>query len=80
MAALIDTSIWIDFLRPSSLLTLKLFVAPFVLDPDAHLAEPVTFEVLRHATAVEAVRGPTEKSHARSLLGERACSELNAYK
>ena len=27
--------------------------ATFILDPDAHLAEPITFEMLRHATAAE---------------------------
>jgi len=26
---------------------LKQFIAPFVLDPEAHLAEPVRFELLR---------------------------------
>ena len=28
-------------------------MAPFILDPEAHLAEPVTFEILRHATPAE---------------------------
>jgi predicted nucleic acid-binding protein len=54
MPTLIDTSLWIDFTRARSPRTLKRFIAPFILDPDAHLAEPITFEVLRHATPVEA--------------------------
>ena len=54
MPALIDASLWIDFTRARSPLTLKQFIAPFILHPDAHLAEPVAFEILRHATAQEA--------------------------
>lgn len=54
MATLIDTSLWIDFTRARSPKTLKRFIAPYILDPEAHLAEPIIFEVLRHATAAEA--------------------------
>jgi predicted nucleic acid-binding protein len=54
MPTLIDTSLWIDFTRTRSPRTLKRFIAPFILDPDAHLAEPITFEMLRHATPTEA--------------------------
>jgi predicted nucleic acid-binding protein len=54
MPSLIDTSLWVDFTRRRSPRTLKRFIAPFILDPDAHLAEPITFEMLRHATAAEA--------------------------
>jgi predicted nucleic acid-binding protein len=54
MASLIDTSLWVDFTRKRSPRTLKRFVAPFILHPDAHVAEPITFEILRHATAAEA--------------------------
>jgi predicted nucleic acid-binding protein len=44
----------VDRLHPRSLAAqLKQFIAPFILDPDACLAEPVAFEVLRHATAAE---------------------------
>ncbi|HEY4329157.1 MAG TPA: PIN domain-containing protein, partial [Phycisphaerae bacterium] len=32
---------------------LKQFIAPYILDPQAHLAEPVAFEILRHATPAE---------------------------
>ncbi len=53
MSTLIDTSLWIDFTRARSSKSLKRFIAPFILDPDAHLAEPVAFEMLRHATAAE---------------------------
>ena len=53
MPALIDTSLWIDFTRMRSPRKLKQFVAPFILNPDAVLAEPITFELLRYATAAE---------------------------
>ena len=49
MTLLLDTSIWIDFTRARSPAALKQFIAPFVLDPAAHLAEPVRFEMLRSA-------------------------------
>jgi len=54
MSTLIDTSLWIDFTRARSPQLLKQFIAPYILHPDAHLAEPITFEILRHATAAEA--------------------------
>ncbi len=54
MPTLIDTSLWVDFSRSRSPQPLKRFIVPFILHPEAHLAEPVIFEVLRHATAVEA--------------------------
>ncbi len=54
MPTLIDASLWIDFTRTRSPRTIKRFVAPYILHPDAHLAEPVAFELLRHATASEA--------------------------
>jgi predicted nucleic acid-binding protein len=54
MAWLIDTSLWVDFTRARSPRAVKRFIAPFILHPDAHLAEPVAFEILRHATAAEA--------------------------
>jgi predicted nucleic acid-binding protein len=53
MATLIDTSLWIDFTRTRSPQSLKHFIAPYILHPEAHLAEPVTFEVLRYATPDE---------------------------
>ena len=56
MATLIDTSVWIDFTRSRSPRTLKEFVAPHVNDPEACLAEPIIFEVLRSATDDEALR------------------------
>ncbi|MCP9819430.1 PIN domain-containing protein [Synechococcus sp. Cruz-9H2] len=54
MTLLLDTSLWIDFTRARSQAALKQFIAPFVLDPGAHLAEPVLFEVLRSARPEEA--------------------------
>ncbi len=49
MTLLLDTSLWIDFTRARSPAPLKQFIAPFLLDPEAHLAEPVRFELLRSA-------------------------------
>jgi predicted nucleic acid-binding protein len=54
MTTLIDTSLWIDFTRARSPRALKRFIAPYILDPEAHLAEPIAFEILRHATPAEA--------------------------
>jgi len=54
MPLLIDASLWIDFTRARSPRTLKRFIAPYILHPDACLAEPIAFEILRHATAAEA--------------------------
>ncbi len=53
MPSLIDASVWIDFARAWSPKALKQFIAPFILSADACLAEPVAFEVLRHATPSE---------------------------
>jgi hypothetical protein len=53
MITLIDTSLWIDFTRARSPRSLKQFIVPYALHPTAHLAEPITFEVLRHATLKE---------------------------
>jgi len=54
MALLIDSSLWIDLTRSSSLPALKQQIAPWVLDASAHLAEPVVFELLRFARPAEA--------------------------
>lgn len=54
MTLLLDSSLWIDFTRSRSPVTLKQFIAPYVLDPQAHLAEPVIFELLRSARPEEA--------------------------
>jgi predicted nucleic acid-binding protein len=56
MATLIDTSLWIDFTRTRSPKSLKRFIAPFILHPDAYLAEPIAFEILRHATPAESAQ------------------------
>lgn len=53
MPTLIDTSLWIDFTRPRSPAKLKQLIAPYVLDPEAHIADLIRFEVLRHATPSE---------------------------
>ena len=54
MTLLVDTSLWIDFTRKNSPAALKQFIAPYVLDPECHLAEPVRFEMLRSARPEEA--------------------------
>ncbi len=53
MPTLIDTSLWIDFTRARSPASLKQFIAPYILHPDAHLTDPIIFEVLKHATPQE---------------------------
>ena len=53
MVTLIDASLWIDFTRLRSPRSLKQFIAPYILDASAHLAEPIAFEILRHATPKE---------------------------
>lgn len=50
MATLIDSSVWIDFTRTRSPRVLKQFIAPYILSPEAATAEPIIFEILRHAT------------------------------
>jgi len=50
---LLDASIWIDFTRARSPGYLKQFIAPYVLAPSAHLAEPVVFEIMRYALPKE---------------------------
>jgi predicted nucleic acid-binding protein len=53
MPSLIDSSLWVDFTRARSPVALKQFIAPYIVSADAALAEPIAFEVLRHATDVE---------------------------
>jgi predicted nucleic acid-binding protein len=53
MPLLVDSSLWIDFTRLRSSLKLKQFIAPFLADPQACIAEPIAFELLRHASAAE---------------------------
>lgn len=53
MPTLLDTTLWIDFMRWRSPRHLKELIAPHILDPEACLAEPIAFEVLRHATEAE---------------------------
>ncbi len=53
MARLIDTSLWIDFTRKKSPAALKAAILPWIMAPDACLCEPIAFEILRHATALE---------------------------
>ena len=53
MPTLIDASLWIDFTRMRSPRPLKGFIAPYILDSEACVAEPITFEILRYATSDE---------------------------
>jgi predicted nucleic acid-binding protein len=53
VAVLIDTTLWIDFTRARSPRPLKDFIATYITDPAACVAEPIAFEVLRYATAEE---------------------------
>jgi predicted nucleic acid-binding protein len=54
VAALIDSSLWVDFTRARSPRAIKQFIAPYLLAPEAALAEPIAYEVLRHATDADA--------------------------
>ena len=56
MARLLDSNLWIDLTRARSPRALKQFVSPYILDPQACLAEPIVFEVLRSATDAEAIQ------------------------
>jgi predicted nucleic acid-binding protein len=53
MARLIESSLWVDFTRRKSPAALKQRIQPWILDPLAALCEPVIFEILRNATALE---------------------------
>lgn len=50
---LVDASLWIDFTRARSLRHLEELIAPYILDPEACLAEPIAFEILRYANEEE---------------------------
>jgi predicted nucleic acid-binding protein len=53
VAKLLDASLWIDFSRARSSQSLRDVIDPYIFDPDACLAEPITFEVLRYASEEE---------------------------
>lgn len=67
MPTLIDTSLWVDFTRTRTPRAIKRFIAPYIADPDARIAEPVVFEMLRYATTAEA-RQLTEQFDTLPLL------------
>ena len=87
MTLLLDTSLWLYFTRSGSPATLKQCIAPYVLDPEAHLAEPVRFEMLRSARPEEArlleaqfntlpcLDTPTDLWHQAIALGQ-ACRQI----
>ena len=56
MARLIETSLWIEFIRAHTPAQRKLAIQPWILDPSACLCEPIAFEVLRHAKKNERKR------------------------
>jgi predicted nucleic acid-binding protein len=53
VANLIETTLWIDFTRARSPRALKDFVAGYIVDAAACIAEPIAFEILRYATSEE---------------------------
>ena len=53
MAKLIDTGLLIDLTRSRSPKVLKEFIAPFVDDVEACVADPIIFELVRGATDAE---------------------------
>ncbi len=71
MAKLVDSSLWIDLTRTRSPRTLKAFIASQLDDPEICIAEPVTYEVLRHADDVE-VRLLTQQFETVPLLSTPA--------
>ena len=56
MITLPDTGLWIALTRSRSPRALKAFVAPYINNPNAALAEPIVFELLRNATDPEAIQ------------------------
>ena len=62
MARLIDTNLWIGLTRARSPRAVKAFVALQVLDPQACLAEPIIFEVLRKAISEHPILASTAKN------------------
>lgn len=56
MARLLDTNLWIALTRTGTPQELKQLVSPYAIDPQACLAEPVVFEMLRNATEAETLR------------------------
>ncbi len=47
MASVVDSNLWIDFIRVKSPVKLKRFISPFILAADGVMIEPIKFEVLR---------------------------------
>ena len=54
MARLLDTNLWVDFVRARSSISVREFAAQFISDPQACIAEPIIFELLSSATEAEA--------------------------
>jgi predicted nucleic acid-binding protein len=54
MLQLIDTSVWVDLVRPATPRPLKEAAAKWIMQKDARLADPVAFELLRYASDAEA--------------------------
>ena len=60
----VDSSLWVEFLRPGTPVAVRRLVEPYVRARDVALCEPVVFEILRAAPAAQ--RAPIE--HLFSLL------------
>jgi hypothetical protein len=71
MAKLVDSSLWIDLTRTRSPRALKAFIASQLDDPEICKAEPIAYEVLRHANDVE-VRLLTRQFETVPLLSTSA--------
>lgn len=56
MARLIESSLWVDFTRAKTPPERKSAIHRWIVDPEPCLCEPVAFEVLSHATAIERPR------------------------
>ncbi|HEY6228847.1 MAG TPA: PIN domain-containing protein [Verrucomicrobiae bacterium] len=53
MPKLVDSSVWIDLVRPKSPKALKEFIQALIDDPEVVIAEPIIFEVLVYASEDE---------------------------
>jgi predicted nucleic acid-binding protein len=68
MATLPDSSLWVALTRTRSPRALRALVATHIDDPQACLAEPIIFELLRSATDAEAIQ-LTQHFQSLPLLG-----------
>src|SRR5690242_16023430 len=62
MGTVIDSSLWVDYFRAKTPVSIKRQVIPFIDRDDATLCEPVRFEILR--AALESERSIVEDTFA----------------